>query len=146
MLKKVLRMSLSAANLAVMQGRTREKDPAETVKCSTLFVLPAASRARFLSSREMIARSIAAIALQKTEDKIQHSKFQCALRGTLFLSPKAGIIPKMSGDIMRKLLQSEFLAERFFMSINPFTIQMLLRSTIVYWNLGLLLFTDCDKL
>lgn len=88
MLKKVLRMSLSAANLAAMQERTQEKDPAETVKCSMLFVLLAANRARFLSSREMIVQSIAAIALQRTEDKIKYSKLQCALRGTFFYTSK----------------------------------------------------------
>jgi hypothetical protein len=65
LLKKVLRMSLSAASLAEMQGKIRETDPAaEAVRCLMLFVLLVVNRARFLFSREMIAQYIAAIALK----------------------------------------------------------------------------------
>lgn len=79
-------MSHSVASLAGMQGKIRETDPAEAVRCLMLFALLAVDRARFLFSREMIVRYIAAIVFQRTEDNIKLQRFQCTFRGTFQLA------------------------------------------------------------
>jgi hypothetical protein len=78
-------MSHSVASLAGMQGKIREADPAETVRCLTLFVLLVEGPAKCLFSQPKAALYIAAIALQKTEDKIKNTKISVCLLGHIFL-------------------------------------------------------------
>jgi len=82
-------MNHSVASLAGMQEKIRETDPAETVRCLMLFVLLAVNRARFLFSREMIVRYIAAIVFPKTEDNIQNLKISVCLSGHTRLPKKS---------------------------------------------------------
>jgi len=88
MLKKVLRMSHSAARPAEMHAsKIATAEAAEAVRCSMLFALPAEDPARFPSSRAAIALFIAAIALASRDKETDKTK--TSERTSLLLFPPA---------------------------------------------------------